>query len=50
MIPEETIDSQAFLIGDLINGNFRQISIATSDGIKTAMKILKEIHKEKLLD
>ena len=50
MIPEETIDSQAFLIGDLVNGNFRQISIATSDGIKTAMKILKEIHKEKLLD
>ena len=45
MIPKETINSQAFLIGDLINSKYRQISIATSDGLITAMKILERIHK-----
>jgi len=44
MIPKETINSQAFLIGDLINGKYRQISVATSDGIIIAMKILDLIY------
>ncbi len=46
MIPKETLNSQAFLIGDLINGKFRQISVATSDGIIIAMKILDAIHEK----
>ncbi len=34
-----------FLIGDLVNSNFRQLSISAGDGIKTAMKILSKINK-----
>ncbi|MHA1125079.1 MAG: NAD(P)/FAD-dependent oxidoreductase [Candidatus Heimdallarchaeota archaeon] len=45
MIPEETINNQAFLIGDLVNKQYRQISIATRDGLKAAMKIIELMHK-----
>ena len=34
-----------FLIGDLVNGNFRQLSISAGDGIKAAMKIASKINK-----
>lgn len=36
---EKFINKNLFLIGDLINGNFRQTSISVGQGVRTAMEI-----------
>ena len=42
-LSEENVEKQGlFIIGDLKNKSYRQISLAASDGIKCAMKIVKE--------
>lgn len=38
--------SNFFKIGDVVNGDFRQISISTGDGVKAAMQIHNEIMGE----
>ena len=40
-------DSKIYFIGDVKNGLYRQITIATGEGIRTAMNIVKKISSEK---
>ncbi len=45
---EPVADSKIYFIGDVKQGNFRQISIAMGDGMKVAMEIVKELtHEER---
>jgi len=41
-------DGRLFLIGDLVNGSFRQTTIAVADGIRAAMVIGDFLEKEKI--
>lgn len=40
-IPNLLREKRLYLIGDLINGNYRQVSIATGQGIRAAMEIFQ---------
>ncbi|MHA1552374.1 MAG: NAD(P)/FAD-dependent oxidoreductase [Candidatus Heimdallarchaeaceae archaeon] len=45
---EPVADSKIYFIGDVKQGNFRQVSIAMGDGMKVAMEIVKEVtHEER---
>jgi len=37
---------QLYMVGDVVNRNYRQTAIAVGDGIKTAMRIHKYLEKD----
>ena len=44
-IPDEFISERIFVVGDLINDTFRQISIATGQGLRCAMNIINLLRR-----
>ena len=46
-IPENLLGERIFPIGDLINNSYRQISIASGQGLRCAMNIIAKLDANK---
>jgi thioredoxin reductase (NADPH) len=45
--PKELLNKRIYPIGDLVNQHYRQIAIATGEGLKTAMQLIEKIANDK---